>query len=196
MLHMLLTHARFVYVFFLLVPIVVVPELAVRFGQISLGTWRNLPRDVMERFGMKWFRLASTILCLGAVVAAFLFIRESNTAPPEDTAAEKPIAYALANHIEGNVFNEYRYGGTLIFHGIKTFIDGRAEQLFTGDFFPEYVNSGKHDGAKLFKELLDRHKINWTLLPADDLRNGYLDLLGWKKTYSDDKAMIYTKPAA
>ena len=196
MLHMLLTHARFVYVFFLLVPIVVVPELAVRFGQISLGTWRNLPRDVMERFGMKWFRLASTILCLGAVVAAFLFIRESNTAPPEDTAAEKPIAYALANHIEGNVFNEYRYGGTLIFHGIKTFIDGRAEQLFTGDFFPEYVNSGKHDGAKLFKELLDRHKINWTLLPADDLRNGYLDQLGWKKTYSDDKAMIYTKPAA
>lgn len=194
LLHMLLTHARFVYVYFLLVPIIVVPELAKRFPDVSLTNWRDLPRDSLERIGTKWFVPAIGLLSVGSLVAGFMFVKNSQTAPPEDVAAEKPIAYALANHLDGHVFNEYRYGGTLIFHGIKTFIDGRAEQLFLGDFFPNYINSGKHDGAKLFKELLDKNQVTWTLLPSDDLRNGYAETLGWKKAYSDDKTMIYTKP--
>ena len=196
MLHMMLTHVRFVYVFFLLMPIVVAPHVAERFPEVSLTKWLGRPRDILERFTSKHFIPLAALISVGAVIASVVFLQTKMPAPPEDTAAERPIAFAVANHLEGNVFNEYRYGGSLIFHGIKTFVDGRAEQLFTGDFFPEYVNSGKHDGAKLFKDLIEKHQITWTLLPSDDLRNGYLDQMGWKKAYSDDKTVIYTKPTA
>ena len=194
MLHMLLTHARFVYVFFLLTPVLIIPELAERFPLVSLKKWFELPRDSLERFATKWLSPAAGLVSAGAVVAAYLFFSTSHTSPPEDVAAEKPIAFALANKLDGRVFNEYRYGGTLISHGIKTFIDGRAEQLFLGEFFPDYINSGKHDGAKLFKDIVERNQITWTLLPPDDLRNNYAEQLGWKKVYSDDKSVIYTKP--
>jgi hypothetical protein len=194
-LNMMLTHGRFVYVFFLLVPVVIAPSLAERYPDISLAKWLARARDPLESLVAKWFVPMAGAISIGAITAAFMFLHNKMPAPPEDTAAEKPIAFAIANNLQGNVFNEYRYGGSLIFHDIKTFIDGRAEQLFTGDFFPDYINSGRHDGAKLFKDLIDRNKITWTLLPTDDLRNGFLSELGWQKAYSDDKTMIYTKPA-
>jgi hypothetical protein len=196
MLHMMLTHVRFVYVFFLLMPIVIAPHLAERFPEASLEKWLQRPRDVVERFATTAFWPLAAVISLGAVVAGAWFLQSRMPAPPEDTAAEKPIAYAMANHLDGPVFNEYRYGGSLIFHGIKTFVDGRAEQLFTGDFFPDYVNSGKHDGAKLFGQLVERYHFTWSLLPIDDLRNSYLEQLGWKKAYTDDKTAVYVKPAA
>lgn len=195
-LHMLLTHVRFIYVFFLLVPIVIAPHIAERFPEISLERWLTRPRDVVERFAAKRFVPLAALISVGAVIAGFVFLQTRQLTPPEVVAAERPIAFAVANHLEGPVFNEYLYGGTLIFHGIKTFVDGRAEQLFTGDFFPDYVNSGRHNGAKLFKDLVERYHATWTLLPVEDLRNGFLDQMGWKKAYSDDKTVIYTKPAA
>jgi len=35
-------------------------------------------------------------------------------------------------HLSGPVFNDYPFGGFLIFNGIKTFIDGRAELYLNG----------------------------------------------------------------
>jgi hypothetical protein len=194
-LNMMLTHGRFVYVFFLLVPVVIAPNIADRYPDLSLVQWLARARDPLENLVTKWFTPLAGVVSVAAVASALLFLQNKMPAPPEDTAAEKPIAFAVASNLQGNVFNEYRYGGSLIFHGIKTFIDGRAEQLFTGEFFPDYINSGRHDGAKLFKDIIDKNKITWTILPSDDLRNGFLAELGWKKAYSDDKTMIYTKPA-
>jgi hypothetical protein len=194
-LNMMLTHGRFVYVFFLLVPVVIAPNIADRYPDLSLVQWLARARDPLENLVTKWFTPLAGVVSVAAVASALLFLQNKMPAPPEDTAAEKPIAFAVASNLQGNVFNEYRYGGSLIFHGIKTFIDGRAEQLFTGEFFPDYINSGRHDGAKLFKDIIDKNKITWTLLPSDDLRNGFLAEFGWKKAYSDDKTMIYTKPA-
>ena len=195
-LNMMLTHGRFVYVFFLLVPVVIAPNIADRYPDISLDKWLARARDPLEDLVAKWFAPLAGVISICAIVSALIFLQNKMPAPPEDTAVKKPIAFAFANNLQGNVFNEYRYGGSLIFHGIKTFIDGRAEQLFTGEFFPDYINSGKHDGAKLFKDLIEKHQVTWTLLPSDDLRNGFLDQLGWKKAYSDDKTVIYTKPAS
>ncbi len=193
-LNMMLTHGRFVYVFFLLVPIVIAPCIAERYPELSLSAWLARTRDPLERLATKWFAPLAGAISICAIVATFIFLQNKLPAPPEGTAAEKPIAFAMANNLQGNVFNEYRYGGSLIFHGIKTFIDGRAEQLFTDNFFPDYINSGKHDGAKLFGDLIEKNKITWSLLPADDLRNGFLNELGWKKAYSDDKTVIFTRP--
>jgi hypothetical protein len=195
-LNMTLTHGRFVYVFFLLVPVVIAPHIAERYPELSAKKWLARARDPIENLVSKWFAPLAGVIGIGAVASALIFLQTKMPAPPEETAAEKPIAFAIANNLQGNVFNEYRYGGSLIFHGIKTFIDGRAEQLFTGDFFPDYVNSGRHDGAKLFKEIIDKNNVTWTLFPSDDLRNGFLGDLGWKKAYSDEKTMIYTKPAS
>ena len=195
-LHMVMTHVRFVYVYFLLVPIIVVPHIAERFPEISLASWLTRTRDVLERFAARHFAPSVATISIGAIIAAVVFLQTKKPMPSEVIAAEKPIAYALANHLDGPVFNDYLFGGSLIFHGIKTYVDGRSEQIFTGDFFPDFMNSGKHDGAKLFQELLDRNQVTWTLLQWDDTRNQVLDKMGWKKAYSDENAVIYTKPAA
>ena len=195
-LHMLLTHVRFVYVYFLLVPIVVVPHVAERFPEVSLSKWLTRPRDIVERFAAKYFVPLATLIGIGAIVVGFVFFETKKPMPPQVTFAEKPIAFALANKLDGPVFNEYLYGGTLIFHGIKTFVDGRAEQLFTGDFFPDYVNSDKPNGAQLFQDIINRNHITWTLLPVASTRNSFLEKMGWKKAYSDENSVIYTKPTS
>ena len=98
------------------------------------------------------------------------------------------------NHLSGNVFNSYDFGGTLIFHGIKTYIDGRTDQLFLDGFSVKNEETRKSGGKPVLQEQLKKYAVDWALLTADDSRIPFFnELPNWKRVYADENAVIYTR---
>lgn len=192
-LHLYLVHARFSYLFFLLVPILLAPEVARHYPALSTARWAAEKRDRIERF------LAAQSRAVGVAMAAFLVLASTafvagQIAPDQKTSAADALAFARARNLTGNVLNSYQFGGTLIFHGIKTFIDGRTDQLFLGGFSRADDRMGESDGKPVLVESLEKYRIGWALLAANDKRIPFFDqLAGWSRVYADPYAVIYVR---
>jgi len=91
------------------------------------------------------------------------------------------------HHIEGPVFNDYAFGGYLIFAGIKPFIDGR---YFYGDAFIKRYAEAVSVASDELPRLLAEYHIAWTLLGAKTPAVVLLDHLpGWRRLYADEVAV-------
>ena len=114
------------------------------------------------------------------------------TLPPA-IAPVAAVDYLGARAKEGKIYNDYLFGGYLIFRGIPTFIDGRSDQLFAGGFLGDLYRT--LDGsARDFRALLDRHEIRFALVRAEDTRRPRLDEgEGWRQLYADDAAILYER---
>ncbi len=90
------------------------------------------------------------------------------------------------------VFNEYAFGGFLIFNGVRPFIDGRAE-LYGDDFLAGYDRAVRPD-ATILKKLLVKYRIRWTILAARNPAVGAMDAMpGWRRLYADRNAVVHVK---
>lgn len=193
-LHMFLVHARFGYVFFLLVPIAVATEISQQYPAVSIAVWRTQGRDWLERFAAERFVPVASVLSAAVLIAAGLFAVLAAVMPPQKTAPVDAIAYVKSRGISGNVYNSYNFGGALIFHDIKTFIDGRAEQLFLGGFVTDVVKTQQIGGEALFEQQLQKYQIDWTLLEPADRRIGLLDKMpAWQRAYADEFAVVHVR---
>ncbi|MER8372284.1 hypothetical protein [Mesorhizobium sp. M1406] len=190
-LHVYLAHVRFMYLFFLLVPLVIAVEVAQQYPLLSATAWLAEKRDGLEKFLARRFHAicgAAAVLTIGGIV---LLGSVYQVAPSPKTSASGALAFAESHHLSGNVMNSYNFGGTLIFHGIKTHIDGRTDQLFLGGFTKADDETGHSDGKPLLEARLKKYEIGWALLSTGDSRIPFFDQLGWKRAYADDYAVIY-----
>lgn len=188
--HMMLIHLRFIYVFFLLVPVIAVREIG---SQNSfLSHWKPLFQPMFGRLlnRFHWPILAAAIAASFAVF--FITAGSGPFAPPPERQIAGALAYAKSHALTGPVFNSYDVGGPLILNDIKTFIDGRAEQIFLGNFMTNYIASGKPGGANVLSSILDTYKIKWAVFVPNDRRKDFMmEMPHWKMTYSDDYATIF-----
>jgi hypothetical protein len=91
------------------------------------------------------------------------------------------------------VLNEYYFSGYLMFQGIPTFIDGRAE-LYGPAFLTRYVRAISLDDVADFVKLLDEYNIDATLLFPSTRAVGLLDRLPeWERIYADDVAVVHVR---
>lgn len=192
LLHLFMTHLRFMFFLFPVLVILLAPELARQFPRISAEAWRNQLRDPVEKAMSTWFRplaltLAGGVALLGVLQAAVL-----RTEPDPEATIADAIAYAKANGITGKVMNHYNFGGAVIFNDIPSFLDGRTDQLFLGGFVKEFA-SGPNTREKL-ASALEKYGIIWTLFPPKDPRAVILDKMpGWRIVYSDPYAAIHIR---
>ena len=116
----------------------------------------------------------------------FLTWGSQDLEPPRSAAPRAGIHFARLAGISGRVFNSYDFGGYLIFSGIPTFVDGRAE-LYGDAFLRKYFEAvGLVDIRDAFR-LLDEYKIDWIILkPAVPLARALQESNGWNNVYSDD----------
>jgi hypothetical protein len=104
------------------------------------------------------------------------------------------VAAAERMGLRGSVFNSEGFGGYLIFRGVPTFIDGRAE-LYGNAFLARYLEA-EGGSERALNALLERHGITWTLLAPEQGAAQRLDnLRGWRRAYSDSHAVIHTRTA-
>jgi hypothetical protein len=92
----------------------------------------------------------------------------------------------------GPVFNDYDFGGYLIFEGVAPFVDGRID-LYGDDFMRAYAAALAADGDAL-PRLLDRYRIAWTLLKPDEPAVATLDRdPAWERVYADASAVVHRR---
>jgi hypothetical protein len=189
LLHMTLQHRRYAEQLGFITPLLLVSALSFRLAK--LGGSRTSPLD------RAFASLATPANLSGGLLAGLILLGISGVGlrhgidqniGPTPAAA---ISAAEAQHVEGPVFNDYNFGGYLIFRGIKPFIDGR---YFYGDpFIRRYVEAVSLKGNEL-PLLLAQYGIRWTLLRPTQPAVALLDnLSGWRRVYADEIAVVHVR---
>ena len=101
------------------------------------------------------------------------------------------------------LFNDYYWGGYLIWEGVSPFIDGRADMyVFNGDVFNDYMGAtlaGQDQRASLGLDkdrgyYLDKYSVDTILIGCDSSLEWFLrGDSRWQESYRDAKAVIFTR---
>jgi hypothetical protein len=93
------------------------------------------------------------------------------------------------------VFNEYAFGGYLIFKGVKPYVDGRAD-MYGDAWVQQYLaiaGGAQPDVDAAFK----RWNIKWTILAPREPLVRLLDKRpGWRRVYADAFAVVQARDDA
>jgi hypothetical protein len=184
LLHMALNQTRNLELLVLLAPLFLAKPLA---SQLGASADMRSPAAAPSRL-----LLASLAICLAA--GTFAYASVANYAPHMRGSPVAAVAELKKLHL-ARVFNDYDFGGYLIYSGVPTFIDGRTE-LFGEKFFVAHNNaSGLMEPENLFRLLKD-YDIEATLMRTQSAATVLLDHMdGWQKIYSDDIATIHLRKA-
>jgi hypothetical protein len=181
-LHMALSHVRSVEVFALLTPIVLAAPLAKQLG------WHPQERDDPPSASLASLFVAVPLAALVTATA----VMSLHYAPKREITPAAAVA-ALKAHNATRVFNEYSFGGYLIWAGVAPFIDGRAE-LYGTAFGLDAARAQSLQRPDRFLSLLDAYHIDATLLPPNSPANLLLDRLeGWMRLYADTVAVVHVR---
>lgn len=179
-----LAASRHMVFLFLLVFPILSPYIAERFSQISFNAGGKAFRRTLNAGAIAIFSLL-LYMCVAD-------IKESGPQIKYDQYPEKAVAFIKQNNITrlGNMYNE---GGFLIYHGIDTFIDGRAD-IFSPiynktELFLDYAkfNSLETDYIEFIRKYrLEKLLIKKTTPIYMALKNNDR----FKTIYEDDKFVI------
>jgi hypothetical protein len=193
MVHLALAHQRHADMLGLIVPLLVAVPLAAQFGLsrragASASSLDESFADLAKPAGPGGLALAAAILLvLTPVTITRQFQREDDPATP--AAALRAVA---EHHVTGPVFNDYGFGGYLIFAGIPPYIDGRTDLY--GDTFVQRFFDATGGRSEELSALLDEAHATWTLLDAKTPATILLDHMpGWRRLYADDTAVVHVR---
>jgi hypothetical protein len=133
-------------------------------GAISFEPGANLEIDPVKNQSS----IAGWVLFLLCVITAFvihIYVKQQD--PESQLSTTLPVAaveFIKKNKITGRMFNNYNYGGFLIYQFYpdqKVFIDGRAD-MYGDEFIREYIKI--YNGAENWKPLFDKYSIDYALV--------------------------------
>ena len=175
LLHMSLHHTRHQMLVGVIVPLLIA-------GPLGMA----LPPDRAERRAERW-RTGGLAAMAGLVALRLLLpvVRVDGPAAPITALAHVPPALAAQP-----VFNDYAFGGYLIFAHVRPFIDGRMD-MYGDAFMRQYLSATQPEKAALDKAFRD-YGVRWTILALDNPAIGLLDALPhWCRLYADDVAVVH-----
>ena len=188
LIYMTLTHMRILSVLAIVVPILMATPLAQQFPYLSDGKGQELSKFVAIAT-----RPISLIMITLCAIAILWHEMPTNPHPRNSVAPVSAVDYIEANQKHAKIFNEYLFGGYLIFRGIPTFIDGRTDQLFGGGFFKN-MHAAMNGPKSEFVQLLDKYDITVALLvPKSRAAYRLAESDTWHLAYSDDDALVYER---
>lgn len=104
------------------------------------------------------------------------------------------VAYLQQHPPSGPVFNEYSWGGYLIFRlypNMRVFIDGRADLY--GDDLLQFINA--YYLQKNWQQVLLAQKVTTVIVPPDcPLASALREMPEWSLSYQDSVAAIFSRP--
>lgn len=151
----------------------------------------SLARGPARAPGAAWRRLAA-----GAAAIALIALAGRIALPlgPERTGA---AFAATLDRVPPSlraqpVLNEYRFGGQLIFNGVRPFIDGRAD-LYGDAFLTRYGRIVAPDHAEL-QRALSEYGIAWAIFPSGHPIVRMLDREpGWRRLVEGDGIVVQAR---
>lgn len=188
---------------------------ALAFG-LGLGSMRHLPvlallgagpaASGLATLSRAWTGRLSGLIAVGsaAVLLAATLVRPVALPGPALAPAhfpERGLAFVqgLAPELRprGHVFNEFGYGGFIIFHlwpEHRVYIDGRTDLVYPAAFVERYVQC-LHDGRAFAEEARER-ELEWVWLdnvPVDGARLHFDLQPGWTLVHASRRALIYVR---
>jgi hypothetical protein len=194
LIHLSLKHMRYAELLGQLAPLFLATPLAQQWRQ------RRGDSQQLERADRLFGRLAQPAgqgaLAIGAMLfmAVPLWVTQVRPLVPPATIAPVPaIRAAQQAGLHGTVLNAYEWGGYLMFLGTAPFIDGRSD-LYRDAFIEQYLTAIGLRRDNGLEELLEKHKVAWTLLPPSLPAVALLDRLpGWRRVYQDEVSVIHAR---
>jgi hypothetical protein len=178
-----LAHVRYVDVCALVAPFFIAGPLAQHLSWPQLQHGRKVVQPARMAFVAA---IVALVVATGAIVAVV-----DHTPPLVPRVAAEKIKTLKATR----VLNDYYFCGYLMFQGIPTFVDSRAE-LYGPAFLTRYLRALSLQDAADFVRLLDEYKIDATLLLPSARAVGLLDRLPeWERAYADEVAVVHTRRA-
>ncbi len=180
-----LTYSRFLF----LAAILIVPLLA---KDLASAMPYHAERD------KPWLNAP---IMLGVVVAVVLLfptdrqLNDRNSTVYPDTAA---LNYLQTFHPRGNVFNDYLWGGYLVWNvrQVPVFIDSRVDVFERNGVLADYLHAVRIENTL---RILDTYSIQYVLFENDRPLTYLLrHTPGWKVDYQDKTAILFerTRPVA
>jgi hypothetical protein len=115
-------------------------------------------------------------------------------APSPLTTPAAALRSAQELGLAGPVYNDYDFGGFLIAQGVKTFIDGRTDQLFLGGFISELRKAIYAPDSAAFATILAGRGVTWALVSPGSEEARHLNALpGWRRVHEDATAVVYSR---
>jgi hypothetical protein len=175
---------RFVMVLSMVLPLISADSVGVliRRNRVKLG----------EGVASHW----PPVLAGGAMAALALSIMNPAHVP-ETRFPMAAFAAVPAEVRQQNVFNSYNLGGFLIGQGVKTFIDGRSDQLFLGGFLTRYAEQLSARNAAYRDEMVSRFNVGWAFVITDSPEHAlFATAPGWREIYTDKYASAYVRESS
>jgi len=191
--YMMLVHIRMAPIFALVTPLMIASSLREQFPFLSVASQAHNPpgfHDKLLRISRPHYALLLSALIAGPSLLAF---NARGISPPDSINPAAAVDYIRRTDPFGRVYNDFSFGGYLIFRDVKTFIDGRTDQLFGGGFLAKTFESpGKPNDE--FLELLETYKITSALVRPKSGEASKLDHApSWRRLHEDDIAVVYQR---
>lgn len=133
------------------------------------------------------FGFVAVLVLLAGLRVLLPLERVDGATTPATAFAQVPVALTKTP-----VFNDYAFGGYLIFNDVRPYIDSRVE-LYGNDFISRYAAMIRPDRSALEAMLARRH-IRWTILAPDNPAVGVLDTMsGWHRLTADRWAVVHVR---
>jgi hypothetical protein len=189
--YLMLAHLRFAALFAIGAPLLLAAPLAEQFA------FRR-PRAPAVAAGRRfaWLTQFSRPLVYPLAVitilsAAAFVVYGPNAAPTTAITPEGAVDFLTRERLTSKIYNDYNFGGYLIFRGVPTFIDGRSDQLFVGGFLTELRGILERHPAELpiYLRNLD---ISAALVAPEGIEAQELERSPrWTKVYSDAVSAVF-----
>lgn len=171
---------------FLIFAIVFAPILATMLARWIPDLSRQIPRSFLNSL-----LLAVLAICMVMFFPSHKQFQQSvNQIYPTKT-----IQYLRSHQVPGPMFNEYQWGGFLIWKlGLshRVFIDGRAGLYEHAGVFADYMRMVQLSPQTLF--LLRKYSIRSCLLTRNDPLGNVLAMLpNWHKVYSNKLSILFVR---
>jgi hypothetical protein len=187
LLHLALSHVRNAELLGIIGPLLIAAPLGAQLPSPA----RAAARGGARRYAATPVAVAAVVIALGVLSTAILLDRRG-LRPRENVAPVAAVDAARAAGLDRHVLNSLRFGGYLMFVGIPTFIDGRAD-LFGDEFLAR--NAAASAGIdNALPDLLEEYAVAWTLFEPSSAAASLLDHLpGWQRVYADADTVVHRR---
>ena len=185
-LYMAVSHVRWVPLF----SVFAAPVLAMGLkGVLERLEERSWPKAAVVVFAV----FLTVILASKHLSPSGAFVPNMGLGLKEGKFPEGTVAYMKKEGLRGNLYNEYVFGGYLIYElpEVKVFIDGRTPTVYSSYFF--WTSRLAEDHGR-WKRLEEEHKIDMVLVKLEsDLCSKLREDKDWAPVSFDDVAILYLK---
>ncbi len=100
------------------------------------------------------------------------------------------VKYLIQQDASGRIFNEYNWGGYILWSDpkLKVFVDGRTD-LYGDTILGEWMQITQAEGD--WAKKLDQWKVDWVLVDVNRPLVGALPGSQWVRVYSDDHSVLF-----